>query len=103
MIRLARYTVQPAHVPTSIKQSPLLNDHLFRYTALYNLFNVISIKRIPLLNDHYSVSLRWSLKTGLTVYVEKNGTFNLSHLSIKTGYIAKERSIRIQVLILCLV
>ena len=63
------YTVKPAHVVTSIKQSPVLKGHLF----LVVIENLLWIE--PLLRGHLSYeatissSQRWPRNTGLTVYI----------------------------------
>jgi hypothetical protein len=43
-IQKIQNTVKPAHAVTSIKQSPVLNSHLYQ--------TVTSIKQSPLLNSH---------------------------------------------------
>ena len=61
------YTVKPAHVATSIKQSPVLKGHLFLVQSLKISNELNLFKRSPVLKDHFFLSQGWPLNTGLTV------------------------------------
>jgi hypothetical protein len=64
------HTVKPARAVTSIKQSPVLKGHIFSCPVVEHFIWIE-----PLLRGHlsykanFSLSQRWPLNTGLTVYV----------------------------------
>ena len=65
-------TVEPAHVITSIKQLSVLKGHFFLSCHRKFHMNWTSFKRSPVLKDHFSLSQRWPLNTGLTLYTGQN-------------------------------
>ena len=63
------HTVKPAHVGTSIKQSPVLKGHFFlSYHRKFHM-NWTSFKRSPVLSGHFLLYQCWPLSTGLTMYI----------------------------------
>ena len=72
-------TVQPGHTVTSIKQSPVLGDHLFLTCTVIENFIWIE----PLLRGHlsnkatFSLTQQWPLNTGFTVHTYTGDKHNL--------------------------
>ena len=62
------YTVKPAQVITSIKQSPVLKGHIFLVMSQKIPYQLNLFKRPPVLKGHFSLSQRWPFNTGLTVF-----------------------------------